>query len=83
MADRNQDFRSLVAGEVGVADERFEAEFKEDALKILRLFAAWVRPRDAWWPAFQLASGRLLVDALAEDGEPLANLNGLYQGSRG
>jgi len=44
---------------------------------------AWVRPRDAWWPAFQLASGRLLVDALAEDGEPLANLNGLYQGSRG
>ena len=39
--------------------------------------------RDAWWPAFQLASGRLLVDALAEDGEPLANLNGLYQGSRG
>ena len=43
---------------------------------------AWVRPRDPWWPAFQLASGRLLVDALAEGREPLDDLNDLYRRSR-
>jgi multiple sugar transport system substrate-binding protein len=26
---------------------------------------AWVRPRDPWWPAFQLEAGRLLTRALA------------------
>ncbi len=28
--------------------------------------AAWIRPRDAWWPAFQLEGGRLLAAALAD-----------------
>jgi multiple sugar transport system substrate-binding protein len=28
--------------------------------------SAWVRPRDVWWPAFQLDAGRLIVAALAE-----------------
>jgi len=25
---------------------------------------AWVRPRDRWWPAFQLEGGRVLRDGL-------------------
>ena len=36
--------------------------------------AAWVRPRDGWWPAFQLDAGRLLTDNLL-DGDP-DNLTG-------
>ena len=28
--------------------------------------ASWVRPRDAWWPAFQREAGQLLTTALAE-----------------
>ncbi len=28
--------------------------------------ASWVRPRDAWWPAFQREAGHLLTTALAE-----------------
>jgi multiple sugar transport system substrate-binding protein len=28
--------------------------------------ASWVRPRDAWWPAFQLEAGSLLTTALAD-----------------
>ena len=31
--------------------------------------AAWVRPRDDWWPAFQLEAGQLLTDNLL-DGDP-------------
>jgi multiple sugar transport system substrate-binding protein len=30
---------------------------------------AWVRPRDEWWPPFQLEAGRLLTDNLL-DGDP-------------
>jgi multiple sugar transport system substrate-binding protein len=33
---------------------------------------AWVRPRDDWWPEFQLAAGRLLTDNLL-DGDPDGN----------
>jgi multiple sugar transport system substrate-binding protein len=43
---------------------------------------AWVRPREAWWPAFQLAAGRLLVDALADRRNPVAELGDLYRRSR-
>jgi multiple sugar transport system substrate-binding protein len=43
---------------------------------------AWTRPRDAWWPAFQLDAGTLLLMALAER-EPghatLNRLNDLYR----
>jgi multiple sugar transport system substrate-binding protein len=31
---------------------------------------AWVRPRDPWWPAFQLEGGRLLNRGLAESRPP-------------
>ena len=48
--------------------------------------AAWVRPREAWWPGFQLAAGRLLTDALAA-GAPSAGtfrqLDDLYRTSVG
>lgn len=44
--------------------------------------AAWVRPRDAWWPAFQLHGGQLLAAAL-DDGLPpattLDHLDSLYR----
>ena len=44
--------------------------------------AAWVRPRDAWWPGFQLAAGRLLTDALAAGAPPAGTfrqLDDLYR----
>jgi multiple sugar transport system substrate-binding protein len=48
--------------------------------------SAWVRPRDAWWPEFQLTGGRMLTRALA-DGAPssvtLHELDGLYRNCRG
>lgn len=43
--------------------------------------AAWVRPRDPWWPAFQLEGGVLLNRGLAEDIAPkeiLDRLDRLY-----
>ena len=51
MADRNQHFRSLVACKIGVAEERFESQFKEDALEVLRLFAAWPKVTPLGWAA--------------------------------
>ncbi len=50
--------------------------------------AAWVRPRETWWPAFQLEGGRLLSRALAGGGTPstirdeLAALYGECSGER-
>lgn len=48
--------------------------------------AAWVRPRDAWWPAFQLEAGRLLTASLAR-GAPSAStftaLDTLYRDCSG
>jgi multiple sugar transport system substrate-binding protein len=47
---------------------------------------AWVRPRDAWWPAFQLEGGRLLNRSLANGVAPdalLAALGALYLDCRG
>jgi hypothetical protein len=44
--------------------------------------AAWVRPRDPWWPRFQLEAGRLLARALAEDApseETLDRLDSVYR----
>jgi multiple sugar transport system substrate-binding protein len=43
--------------------------------------SAWVRPRDAWWPAFQLEAGCALANGLAAGAEPsalLARLDELY-----
>lgn len=44
--------------------------------------AAWVRPRDTWWPGFQLDGGRLLAAAL-DDGlhaaTALDHLDSLYR----
>jgi multiple sugar transport system substrate-binding protein len=31
--------------------------------------SAWVRPREPWWPAFQLAAGRAIHRFLADDGD--------------
>jgi multiple sugar transport system substrate-binding protein len=48
--------------------------------------AAWVRPRDAWWPPFQLAAGRLLRAALSVGAAPertAAELDDLYHHCRG
>ena len=42
---------------------------------------AWVRPRERWWPAFQLEGGRLLNRGLGESQPPdrlLAALGALY-----
>lgn len=44
--------------------------------------AAWVRPRAAWWPAFQLAAGRLITRSLIERDAPadvLRRLSDLHQ----
>jgi multiple sugar transport system substrate-binding protein len=44
--------------------------------------AAWVRPRDAWWPAFQREAGRLLTSALADRASAVptfAQLDDLYR----
>ncbi len=44
--------------------------------------AAWVRPRDAWWPAFQLEAGALLNAALRESlpgATTIARLEDLYR----
>lgn len=40
--------------------------------------AAWVRPRDGWWPAFQLEAGRLLTGNLL-DGDPDALTGRLHE----
>jgi multiple sugar transport system substrate-binding protein len=32
--------------------------------------SAWVRPRDSWWPGFQLEAGRVLTAALAAGSSP-------------
>lgn len=32
--------------------------------------AAWVRPRDAWWPPVQLAAGTALTESLRDGGDP-------------
>lgn len=48
--------------------------------------SAWVRPRDPWWPPFQLAAGDGLHTALkrrAGAGETLDELERLYRGARG
>jgi multiple sugar transport system substrate-binding protein len=45
--------------------------------------AAWTRPRDPWWPAFQLAAGRLLVESLrGQDATTVDRLNALYRAHR-
>jgi multiple sugar transport system substrate-binding protein len=47
--------------------------------------SAWVRSRDAWWPAFQVEAGRILVDGLATGAEPgslLARLDECYTSTR-
>ncbi len=47
---------------------------------------AWVRPRERWWPAFQLEAGRIVAAALesgAPSGATLAQLDALYLGLRG
>jgi multiple sugar transport system substrate-binding protein len=44
--------------------------------------ASWVRPRDAWWPAFQRKAGHLLTTALAERASAVrtfAELDSLYR----
>jgi multiple sugar transport system substrate-binding protein len=44
--------------------------------------ATWVRPRDVWWPAFQLEGGRLLTAALgagASAARTFAELDTLYR----
>ncbi len=44
--------------------------------------AAWVRPRAPWWPAFQLAAGRLLTQGLLDRDAPtglLRRLSELHQ----
>jgi multiple sugar transport system substrate-binding protein len=44
--------------------------------------ASWVRPRDAWWPAFQLEAGQLLTTALADVASvphTFRNLDSLYR----
>jgi multiple sugar transport system substrate-binding protein len=44
--------------------------------------SAWVRPRDPWWPPFQLEGGRLLNAALARSAPAAATfgaLTGLYR----
>lgn len=48
--------------------------------------STWVRPRDAWWPEFQLAAGRLLTRALAAGAPSAATFNDLddvYRECRG
>lgn len=45
---------------------------------------AWVRPRERWWPAFQLEGGRLLTESLAAHATPsdvLPELDSLYRAS--
>jgi len=48
---------------------------------------AWVRPRDAWWPPFQLEGGRLLTRIIEDGGDAgraLVQLEALYlNGLRG
>jgi multiple sugar transport system substrate-binding protein len=45
--------------------------------------AAWTRPRDPWWPRFQLAAGQLLVEALANGtASTVDRLNTLYRAHR-
>jgi len=42
---------------------------------------AWVRPRDAWWPSFQLEGGRLLTRIIEDGGDAggaLVQLEALY-----
>ena len=43
--------------------DRRAGGFYSDTLATME--AAWVRPRDPWWPRFQLEAGRLLAGALA------------------
>jgi hypothetical protein len=46
--------------------------------------STWVRPRDAWWPNFQLEGGRLLNEALtsgAAAGRTFTELDALYRDS--
>jgi multiple sugar transport system substrate-binding protein len=46
--------------------------------------STWVRPRDAWWPDFQLEGGRLLNEALtsgAAAGRTFTELDALYRDS--
>lgn len=48
--------------------------------------SAWVRPRERWWPAFQLEGGRLLSGGLAGTERPsrlLRSLDSLYLDIRG
>ena len=47
---------------------------------------AWVRPRDAWWPSFQLQAGRALTASLARRAPAaatLAALQALFHDCRG
>lgn len=38
---------------------------------------AWVRPRDPWWPSFQLEGGRVLTESLREGRAAAATLDAL------
>jgi multiple sugar transport system substrate-binding protein len=47
--------------------------------------AAWIRPRDPWWPDFQLDAGRLLTAALGDGAAPAdiyEQLDTLYRDRR-
>lgn len=47
--------------------------------------SAWMRPREAWWPAFQLEAGRALTQGLSAGTEPrrlLAGIEELYVSGR-
>lgn len=53
---------------------------------IATMEASWVRPRDAWWPAFQLAGGSAIVESLRLNQAPqaaFATLEQLYEKHRG
>jgi multiple sugar transport system substrate-binding protein len=52
-------------------DQPTRAFFRDTAASIEH---AWVRPRDVWWPLFQLEAGRILTDGLEESVEPQAML---------
>jgi multiple sugar transport system substrate-binding protein len=44
---------------------------------------AWIRPREPWWPSFQLAAGQLLVESLrAATASTVDGLNALYRAHR-
>jgi multiple sugar transport system substrate-binding protein len=44
---------------------------------------AWVRPREPWYPEFQLRGGKLLTDALREHADAYTTTQGLHELYRG